>query len=463
VTQDPAKPASGTVVFDRLPLSERSYVLQALRRETVGGALLLIAAVIALVWANSPWRDSYTELTEITVGPAALKLNLSLAVWAADGLLAVFFFVAGLELKHELVLGSLSDRTKAVVPVVAALGGMAVPALLYVAVIRAFGADEALGGWGIPMATDIAFALAVLAVVGSKLPVALRAFLLTLAVVDDLGAILVIALFYSDKFALVPFVAAVALMGVWVLLQRRRVEGWYVYLPLALVVWGFMHASGIHATVAGVALGLLTRVRRDPGEDEAPADRWEHAVRPISAGICVPLFAFFSAGVTFLGEAGGFTILTEPVVVAIIVGLVVGKPLGVFGGAWLVARFTRASLSSSLRWADVAAVGVLAGIGFTVSLLIGELAFKGDELLTSEAKIGILSASVLAALLATIALKSRQRAYAAYNAVEEADDDGDGVPDVYRAMQPDLGPAAGTASGVPGQDPAGGTDGPGSR
>lgn len=421
------------VVFERLPLSERSYVLRALRRETVGGALLLVAAVAALVWANSPWRSSYTELTEITVGPAALHLDLTLAVWAADGLLAVFFFVAGLELKHELVLGSLSDRAKAVVPVVAALGGMALPALLYVAVILALDERDALVGWGIPMATDIAFALAVLAVMGSKLPVALRAFLLTLAVVDDLGAILVIAIFYSDKFALVPFLVAVALMVLWVVLQRMRVEGWYVYVPLALVVWGFMHASGIHATVAGVALGLLTRVRKDPGEDEAPADRWEHAVRPISAGICVPLFAFFSAGVTFVGTEQGFAILTEPVVIAIVVGLVLGKPIGVLGGAWLVARFTRASLSSTLRWADVGAVGVLAGIGFTVSLLIGELAFEGEALLTAEAKIGILSASVLAALLATIALKGRERAYAAYNDVEEADSDGDGVPDVYQA------------------------------
>ena len=420
------------VVFDRLPLSERSYVLRALREETVGGALLLGAAVLALVWANSPWRESYHELTQITVGPEALHLNLSLATWAADGLLAVFFFVAGLELKHELVLGSLSDRKKAVVPVVAALGGMAVPALLYVAVTSQTD-TEAVGGWGIPMATDIAFALAELAVVGKKLPVALRAFLLTLAVVDDLGAILVIAVFYSDKFALVPFLGAIAGMALWWVLQRQRVEGWYVYVPLALVVWGLMHASGIHATVAGVALGLLTRVRRDPAEEEAPTDRWEHAIRPLSAGVCVPLFAFFSAGVTFVGNDDGAAILTQPVVLAIALGLVVGKPVGVLGGAWLVARFTRASLSSSLRWADVAAVGVLAGIGFTVSLLISELAFETDQLRLGEAKVGVLSASVLAAVLATIALRMRARSYAAVYDAEEADSDGDGVPDVYQA------------------------------
>ena len=427
-TSLPAAPQK--VVFDRLPLSERSYVLSALRQETVGGALLLIAAVIALVWANSPWRESYDNLTEVVIGPAALHLDLSLSVWAADGLLAVFFFVAGLELKHELVLGSLSRIDKAVVPVVAALAGMVVPALLFVATVTALGDSDAASGWGIPMATDIAFALAVLAVMGSKLPVALRAFLLTLAVVDDLGAILVIAVFYSDDFSPVPFAIAVAGMVLWWVLQRRRVDAWWVYLPLALVVWGFLHDSGIHATVAGVALGLLTRVHVDPGETISPADRYEHAIRPISAGLCVPLFAFFSAGVTFVGL--GTSAITDPVAIAIVVGLVVGKPLGVYGGARLVARFTRASLSSSLRWADVMAVGLLAGIGFTVSLLIGELAFEDDPTRETAAKIGILLASTIAAVIAAVALLRRGKAYAAMAAEEEADSDEDGVPDVYQ-------------------------------
>ena len=253
------------VVFDRLPLSERSWVLSALRQETVGGSLLLGAAVTALLWANSPWRSTYRTLTEVSVGPEALHLHLSLAAWAADGLLAVFFFVAGLELKHELVLGTLSKASRAIVPVVAALAGMVVPALLYVATVSAMGDAEAVRGWGIPMATDIAFALAVLAVVGSKLPVALRAFLLTLAVVDDLGAILVIAIFYGHGFSVTPFVLAATGIGIWWVLQRLGASTWLVFLPLALVVWGLMHASGVHATVAGVALGLLTRVRRKEG------------------------------------------------------------------------------------------------------------------------------------------------------------------------------------------------------
>ena len=417
------------LVFERLPLAERSRLLEALREETVGGALLLGAAVLALAWANSPWRESYHALAALEVGPESLHLHLSLATWAADGLLAVFFFVAGLELKHELVVGTLSRASQAVVPIVAALSGMVVPALLYVGTVHALGDADAAVGWGIPMATDIAFALAVLAVMGAKLPVALRAFLLTLAVVDDLGAILVIAVFYGHGFSPVPFALAIAGLAAYWVLQRLRVDSWLVLVPLALVVWGLMHASGVHATVAGVALGLLTRVRPDPGEAHAPVDRFEHAVRPLSAGVCVPLFAFFSAGVTFIGLGG--SAVTEPVAVAVVVGLVVGKPLGVYGGARIVARFTRASLSSSLRWADVLAVGILGGIGFTVSLLIDELAFTDDPGRTTAAKIGVLLASVLAALLASVALTIRRRAYAALAEVEERDDDGDGVPDVY--------------------------------
>jgi len=422
--------AQQEVVFDRLPLSERSWVLAALRQETVGGGLLLGAAVTALLWANSPWRSTYHAITEVSVGPESLHLHLSLATWAGDGLLAVFFFVAGLELKHELVLGSLSSLSRAIVPVVAALAGMVVPAALYVITLSAMGDAEAVRGWGIPMATDIAFALAVLAVVGSKLPVALRAFLLTLAVVDDLGAILVIAVFYGDGLSVIPFALSAAGVAAWWALQRLRISTWVIYLPLALVVWGLMHASGVHATVAGVALGLLTRVRRDPDEARSPADRYEHMIRPLSAGVCVPLFAFFAAGVTIIGLAG--PALSAPVTVAIIVGLVLGKPLGVYGGARLIARFTRASLSSSLRWADVLAVAVLAGVGFTVSLLIGELAFAGDPARQSATKIGILLASAISAVLATFALRRRGRAYAALAVVEEADTDGDGVPDVYQ-------------------------------
>lgn len=429
-------------VFHRLPQSERLWVLRQLRDETVGGALLIVAAAIALVWANSPWGDVYLDIANFTVGPAALNLDLSLATWAADGLLAVFFFVAGLELKHELVKGSLSKASQAAVPVAAALGGMVIPALIYVAV-NVTSTTGQTSGWGIPMATDIAFALAVLAIMGRGLPLALRAFLLTLAVVDDLGAIAVIAIFYSDKFALGYFVAATLLVGLWWFLQRRRFQGrraaLAVYVPLALLIWYTTHESGVHATVAGVAMGLATRVSHDPGEELSPGDRAEHALRPFVAGFAVPLFAFASAGVT-VRDVGDSTApvmslgqtLSSPVTLGVLVGLLVGKPIGVIGGAWLMARFTRASLNPALRWADVMAVGVLAGIGFTVSLLIAELAFEDAPELLTDAKVGILAATLGAAVLSALVLMSRKRALDQVMADENADSDSDGIPDLYQ-------------------------------
>ena len=417
-------------VFGRPTLTERVWLLRILREETVGGVILLVAAVAAIIVANSPAGDWYAELVASKIGPESLGLNLSLGAWAADGLLAVFFFVAGLELKHELVLGSLADRRRAAVPVAAALGGMAVPALIYTGFNVTSAAGEPVG-WGIPMATDIAFALAVLAVVGRALPVALRAFLLTLAVVDDLGAILVIALFYSHGFHPLPLLAAVVLLALYWWLQHKRVRSAWFYLPLALLVWVLVHESGVHATVAGVALGLLTRVRADPDEAASPAERMQRRVQPVSAGICVPVFAFLSAGVDVRGVDLAEALAT-PIALGIIVGLVVGKPVGVLGGAWLTARFTRARLSSSLAWRDVGAVGVIAGIGFTVSLLISELGFADSAQSLSVAKLAVLVASTSAAVLAALALVSRSRHYRQLASDEERDDDRDGIPDVYQ-------------------------------
>jgi NhaA family Na+:H+ antiporter len=278
---------------------------------------------------------------------------------------------------------------------------------------------------------------------GRGLPLALRAFLLTLAVVDDLGAIAVIAIFYSDKFALGYFVAATLLVGLWWFLQRRRFQGrraaLAVYVPLALLIWYTTHESGVHATVAGVAMGLATRVSHDPGEELSPGDRAEHALRPFVAGFAVPLFAFASAGVT-VRDVGDSTApvmslgqtLYSPVTLGVLVGLLVGKPIGVIGGAWLMARFTRASLNPALRWADVMAVGVLAGIGFTVSLLIAELAFEDAPELLTDAKVGILAATLGAAVLSALVLMSRKRALDQLMADENADSDSDGIPDLYQ-------------------------------
>jgi NhaA family Na+:H+ antiporter len=262
------------------------------------------------------------------------------------------------------------------------------------------------------MATDIAFALAVLAVAGRRLPIEVRIFLLTLAVVDDLGAIAVIAVFYTSSVAFTSLAAAGLLLGVYAWLQYRRVTSPWIYLPLAFGIWVLIHDSGVHATVAGVALGLLTRVKLDPGEEESPAERLEHGVHPISAGVCVPLFAFLAAGVSLAG-VDPIEALTEPVSLGILFGLVVGKPIGVLSGAFIATRFRSVSLADAIGWRDIAAVGIVAGIGFTVSLLITELAFEGSAPLMVDAKLAVLSASLLSAVFASLALVRRGRHHVA--------------------------------------------------
>lgn len=414
-----SEPASGQdrggEVLQRPPLRERTWLLRALRDETVGGVLLLAAAVVALILANSPASDWYFSLAattigpDIVLGPVHLDLNLSVATWAADGLLAVFFFIAGVELRHELQLGSLANPAKAAVPLAAAIGGMVLPAGLYFAANTALPQGEP-GGWGIPMATDIAFALAVLAVVGRNLPVALRAFLLSLAVVDDLGAIIVIAVFYSEKFNPMDFAVSLALLAVYGVLQWRRVRGWPIFVGLAVLAWAFMHESGVHATIAGVAAGMLTRVKAEPGEEQSPGDHAEHTIRPISAGFAVPVFAFFAAGVSLKGTSLG-AVLENPIAIGVMVGLVLGKPIGVITTAYVTAKFTRAELSKDIGWLDVGAIGFLSGIGFTVSLLIAELAFESEPSLLSAAKLAVLIGSLTSAVLATAAILGRNRHY----------------------------------------------------
>ncbi|MEN8649475.1 Na+/H+ antiporter NhaA [Streptomyces sp. 21So2-11] len=418
----------------RLSLPERTYVTNALRAETVGGVLLLIAAITALIWANTPLSSSYESIRAFHIGPSSLGLDLSVQHWAADGLLAIFFFVAGIELKRELVAGELRDPKAAALPVIAALCGMAVPALVYVTV-NTIG-DGSMNGWAVPTATDIAFALAVLAVIGTSLPSALRAFLLTLAVVDDLFAILIIAVFFTSDINFAALGGAVVGLAVFWVLLRKNVHGWYIYVPLALVIWGLMYNSGVHATIAGVAMGLMLRCSRREGEEHSPGEHIEHLVRPLSAGLAVPLFALFSAGVALSGGALG-DVFTRPETLGVILGLVVGKAVGIFGGTWLAARFTRAELNDDLAWPDVFAVASLAGIGFTVSLLIGELAFSGDATLAGEVKAAVLIGSLIAAVFSAILLKLRVRRYRALFDEEERDDDQDGIPDIYEQDHPE--------------------------
>jgi NhaA family Na+:H+ antiporter len=381
----------------------RRWLIEALNQETTGGALLLVAAIAAMIIANTGLSETYFTIRDTYVGFETLHLNLTIGKWAADGLLAIFFFVAGMELKHELTVGTLSNPRRAAVPIVAALGGMIVPATIFVGFN--LGNEGAINGWAIPMATDIAFALAVLAVAGPKLPVAVRAFLLTLAVVDDLGAILVIAIFYTlslNTLALLASIAAITIFGV---LHYKGYARWWNALPLALFAWTMMHASGVHATVAGLALGLLIPISKNEDKPSVYSERYEKTWHPISAGFAVPLFAFFAAGVN-ISEVSLEQIDTN-LALGITLGLLLGKPLGIVGGAWITTKLSRAELNPQIKWRDVQAIGLLGGIGFTVSLLITELAYRDSLTLLSEGKLAVFTASVISALLASLLLISR--------------------------------------------------------
>ena len=428
MTQRPAH------LFGRGSWLEARRIADILRKETIGGILLLAGAVVALIWANSPWAGAYESMRSFTVGPHALHLDLTLATWAADGLLAIFFFVAGLELKREFVAGDLRDPRRAVVPIAAAVGGVVVPALIYLAVNSGSGQGR---GWAIPTATDIAFALAVLAVIGRFLPDGMRTFLLTLAVVDDLLAIVIIAVFYTSDLNVLPLLGALVPIAAFAVLVQRRVRSWWLLLPLAFAAWTLMHASGVHATVAGVLLGFavpVVRSERAGGPDAGPglAEHFEHRFRPLSAGFAVPVFALMSAGVAVGGLSGLGSALTDPVAVGIMAGLIIGKPIGITGATWLVTRFTRARMDAGFTWIDMVGLAVLAGIGFTVSLLIGELAFGAGSERDDHVKVAVLTGSLAAALLASVVLRLRNRSYRLMYEAERVDADRDDVPDVYQ-------------------------------
>ena len=430
---------------------ESLWIERILQRETAGGLIIVGAAVIAVILANSPLGDSYFGLrdTYLSLGAGDFVWKISVGHLTADGLLAVFFFLVGLELKREFVSGELRDPRKAVVPVVAAIGGVIVPASLYLFITQSLGVPEAARGWAIPIATDIAFALAVLALVGTWLPIALRTFLLTLAVVDDLIGITVIAVFYTEEVVVSNLILSLVFIGIYGFFAQRYRDffhvregaAWVILFPIGVVAWVFMYSSGVHATIAGVLLGLTVPVLRSRRErlanpnspDPGLAEVFEHRFRPISAGVAVPLFAFFAAGVSFGSGLGEFVMLLgSPVSLGIIASLVVGKSVGVFFTTFLVTRMPGVSLPKGMAWIDLFAVALLAGIGFTVSLLIGELSFGLGTLLCDEAKIGILVGSVLAALFAAMILVGRNRYYQEIRQRETEDLDGDGIPDIYQ-------------------------------
>jgi NhaA family Na+:H+ antiporter len=378
--------------------------VEFLRQETAGGKLLLAAIAIALLWANVA-GDAYRSVWEarVALGPEWLHLDLRLGDWAADGLLAIFFFVAGLELKRELLVGELADRRAATLPLLAAVGGMVVPALVAIAVS---GGDAAEGGaWAIPVATDIAFALGVLAVAGAALPSGVRVLLLSIAVVDDLLAITLIAILFTAHLSIAWLVAGLALSAVYWLVFRHRLDRAWLLWSLAVVVWICIHASGVHATVAGIVLGLLTPVRPRAGERHAVAERFEHRLHPVSAGVAVPVFALAATGIPLAAASDA---LDDRIAVGVFAGLLLGKVVGIFGAAQLAVRLGLGTLPDRVTWGDVLPVAMLGAIGYTVSLLIARLALD-DVGAQERAAAGVLIASVVASAIAVLLLRRRGR------------------------------------------------------
>ena len=412
-------------------------VARPLRRfldtEVAGGVVLLAATLLALVIANSPLQDRYFELlhTVITIEVGSFRISEDVLHWVNDGLMAIFFFVVGLEIKRELVRGELSDRKKAALPVAAALGGMVVPALVY-AIFNA--GSEGSTGWGIPMATDIAFAVGVLAFVMPQAPSSLKVFLLSLAIADDIGAILVIAVFYAESIDVGWLVSAGGLVALIVVLRAVRVWWIPIYVALGILVWVAVLKSGVHATIAGVILGLITPVRplmpgqwlriplisREEDEEEvgaedahatkrrvdlssSVAERLEYALHPWSSYLIIPIFAFVNAGIVLTSETVASS-LTSTVSIGVVVGLVLGKLIGITLFTRLAMRLGLGDLPGDMRFDQVVGVAALAGIGFTVSIFISSLAFTDPDLI-AEAKIGILVASFVAGIVGGVLLR----------------------------------------------------------
>jgi len=424
----------------RIGARSSAELARYLRTETVGGALLLAAAAVALVWVNSPVGYFYEVVRDFHLGPSALHLSLTVDTWAQDGLLAVFFFIVGIEVKREMVVGELSDRKSAALPVVAALGGVVAPALVALAV--GWGTPGIDKAWAVPVATDIAFALGVLALTGSRLPASARIFLLSLAVVDDLVAIVIIAVLFTNGLALGWVAVAVACLAFYAFAQYRRITWTALYVPLALLTWFAVHQTGIHATFAGVALGLLTRVRSTDddtarGETAAPASRLEHRLQPFSAGFCVPLFALFAAGVPLTGAVLAH-LPHDRIAVAIFAGLLLGKVVGIFGTSWLAIRLGLADRPRYLGNRDMLALSVLGGIGFTVSLLVAELGLGAEA---ENAKAAVLIASALASVVGAVLLVRRGRVFDAGRAARQERK----KRDFYEVFDPDNTSAADTS------------------
>ncbi|MBZ9953140.1 Na+/H+ antiporter NhaA [Mesorhizobium sp. BR1-1-15] len=375
-----------------------SVLREFLDSEAAGGIMLMVAAALALIVANSPLSGTYFAVLHAYLGP------LSVSHWVNDGLMAVFFLLVGLEIKREMLDGQLSTWPRRVLPGIAAAGGMVVPALAYVAINR----DNAgaLSGWAIPTATDIAFALGVLSLLGNRVPASLKIFLTALAIIDDLGAVIIIAIFYTSGLSLAYLGAAFAVIAALVVLNRMRVMSLVPYLVLGAILWVLVLKSGVHATLAGVALALTIPLERTAGIehdlDHSPLHRLEHRLHAIVPFVVIPIFGFANAGVSLAGLSVGA--LFEPLTLGVAAGLVVGKLVGVFGSSALAIRFGLADLPAHAGWLHMIGISLLCGIGFTMSLFIGLLAFASDVALQDAVKVGILSGSLVAALLGAAVL-----------------------------------------------------------
>ena len=376
---------------------------QFLQSQSMGGVVLALAAALALLVSNSPWRDSYEAFRqwngELRVGGDWLVLSKSLLHWVNDLWMAVFFFLVGLEIKREMLKGELASFSRALLPAGAALGGMLVPALIYAGIN--WGDPIALRGWAIPAATDIAFALGILILLGSRVPASLKVFLTAVAIIDDLGAILIIAFFYTDQLSLSALAGAGVGAGVLLLMNRLRVMAIGPYVAVGLVIWVLVYKSGIHATLAGVITALAIPLTSD--DSGSPLERAEHALQPWVAFAVLPMFAFANAGVSLQGVT--LATLFDSVPLGIAAGLVLGKAVGVFGASWLLIRLAGASLPASASLRQFFGVCVLCGVGFTMSLFIGGLAFDGQGAdYDTQLKIGVLSGSLLAGLIGSAVL-----------------------------------------------------------
>ena len=369
-----------------------------LATESAGGIVLLGATVLALVWANSPWQSSYTDWwsRELTIGVGSHTVSMTLQHWVNDGLMTLFFFVVGLEIKRELVTGELRDRRAAALPAIAAVGGMLVPAAIFLAFNRSGAGRE---GWGIPMATDIAMAVGVLSLFSRRIPPSLKLFLLALAIVDDIGAILVIALFYSDGIQFIWLLEGAVAFAVLVGLRALGVTRMLPFVIVGVVFWLMIHESGVHATIAGVAVGLLTPARPVGQRSESVIEYLERLLHPWTSFVIVPLFALANAGVVISATAVSDAVRSS-VTQGVVVGLVVGKFAGILLFAWLALRLRLGVFPKDATWRGMVAVAAIGGIGFTVSLFIASLAFEGQML--DDAKMGILAGSLLAAIIGTL-------------------------------------------------------------